>query len=519
MALEPEPRRPMGRRFACFAREHLLAIATAMVSLVATFWFVRVRSYSLYDDAYIYMRYAHNILQGCGLRWNCGDAPVEGFSSPLYLALSVLFARLSPDAESASQALGFLSVSAGLAGAGLLLPRLLGQSSRALVWAATLGATAFLALDHSLALNAVVGMDSALGMLAGVLILHAALAEGQRGLRLALCLGILVRFEFVVLLAALPLLPRARRLTYWIPLAVFLAALTLTRWFLFRDVLPNTFWVKSGGTGAHLMLGLRYLAQIIVHWPFLLGAPVALVMVRSHRSGLGFFLGGGLLWSAFVVRAGGDFYPHGRLLVPLLPAILALGIAGLIELGVALARRARVGTMRAAWVVLLLLGVAGAAWNRAHWAPAVHGYEQIERWAEVGKWIDTHRPGASVATAPIGAIGFFAPRSRIIDILGLTNPDARAWRSLPPERFDASAIGHERHNTDWVLAQKPDLFVTTHVLRNRPTQSLKGINATVWAEWQLMLAIIERRLPYRLVNLPLSGGKFWLAFERIPDAP
>ena len=42
------------------------------------------------DDAYIFFRYAENIVQGYGIVWNQGESPVEGFSSPLWLLILVL---------------------------------------------------------------------------------------------------------------------------------------------------------------------------------------------------------------------------------------------------------------------------------------------------------------------------------------------------------------------------------------------------------------------------------------------
>lgn len=39
------------------------------------------------DDAYIFFRYAANLLGGAGPVWNPGEPPVEGYSSPLWLGL------------------------------------------------------------------------------------------------------------------------------------------------------------------------------------------------------------------------------------------------------------------------------------------------------------------------------------------------------------------------------------------------------------------------------------------------
>ena len=64
-------------------------LGATVFALASLAWFVREHAYSLYDDAFIYLRFVHPVKAGCGLRWNCNAAPVEGFSGPLYLALLV----------------------------------------------------------------------------------------------------------------------------------------------------------------------------------------------------------------------------------------------------------------------------------------------------------------------------------------------------------------------------------------------------------------------------------------------
>ena len=50
----------------------------------------RVRARALEHDLrrrVIYLRYVRNLHAGCGPTFNCGQPPVEGFTSPLYLAV------------------------------------------------------------------------------------------------------------------------------------------------------------------------------------------------------------------------------------------------------------------------------------------------------------------------------------------------------------------------------------------------------------------------------------------------
>jgi len=51
------------------------------------------------DDAYIFFRYAENIVNGYGFVWNIGEQPVEGYTSFLYLVVLIFAKFLSLDLE------------------------------------------------------------------------------------------------------------------------------------------------------------------------------------------------------------------------------------------------------------------------------------------------------------------------------------------------------------------------------------------------------------------------------------
>lgn len=58
--------------------------------------------FTLFDDGMISMQYARNLTDGFGLRWNPGEAPVEGFSNLLWTLLMAALHRLGlPDAWAA----------------------------------------------------------------------------------------------------------------------------------------------------------------------------------------------------------------------------------------------------------------------------------------------------------------------------------------------------------------------------------------------------------------------------------
>src|SRR3954471_2234314 len=84
-----------------------LAAALALTSLAL---FVCDHTYSLYDDAFIYLRYVKTAYAGCGLRWNCNEPPVEGFSGPLYLAILLCVRAFTHKMVTATEVIGVASM-------------------------------------------------------------------------------------------------------------------------------------------------------------------------------------------------------------------------------------------------------------------------------------------------------------------------------------------------------------------------------------------------------------------------
>jgi hypothetical protein len=290
----------------------LAAIASALVGLL---WFVSQHAFSIYDDAYIYFRYADNLREGCGLSFNCGEAPVEGFTSPLYLLLLWLGGVLTADVEAWSQLLGPACLGAAL----VLAIRLAGDRPGWLGAAAAVGTAWVLTADDHLLHNAVSGLETGLAAAAVVGLTHAVLRrDGPRTATWAV-LGVLLRPECGVFVLLLPMLPwmrtRARVLAVVAPLLV----ITAVRLSIFGDVLPNTYWAKAGGTSAHMSLGWAYLGECASTFPLLCLAPLAL-LDGSRRREHAFVLLGMAVWCLSFLRTGGDHFAYARLVVPLVPA-------------------------------------------------------------------------------------------------------------------------------------------------------------------------------------------------------
>jgi len=139
------------------------SIILLVVSLVAfVLLAIAVRVTPLIDDAAINFRYVDMILQGEGVTYNPGDAPVFGSSTPLCLALLALVAACVPSYETAANLINLSS----FALAGWLLFRILlnGEDSRHW-WLPALGAVWFGLFQPENVLWSTQGLESGLHIL------------------------------------------------------------------------------------------------------------------------------------------------------------------------------------------------------------------------------------------------------------------------------------------------------------------------------------------------------------------
>ncbi len=486
--------------------------------------FVRDHSFSLYDDAYIYLRYVRSLRAGCGLRFNCEDAPVEGFTSPLYLALLVVGSLVTTRLVLLTQVLCTLAV-AGTLGLAVHAASstawgdhsLSTKSAVDLRAGVVLVVAAVLGLDHYVMVNAVVGLEAPVAALVVTAAWAAVLHDRRRTAIALVVLAFLARPEGLLLVAFLPVMPWARTWRVAGTLVASVAAITLARWLLFHDFVPNTYWAKAGGTQRHVELGLQYLTRLLSdQFPFVLFAPLAL-LVKKTRSAVAYLLAVSAAWLAFFLRSGGDVFPYGRLAFPIIPALTVLSARGVAEAGLRAASRVRTLSAHAPLVGVLLLVIAGGGLAgramKEHGLAGRHSDPKVDRWHVLAQHLAASYPHATIATVPIGALAYYS-RLRVIDMLGLTTPAvAKAGRTIPPELLTENWIGHERHNLEWVLAQKPDLVVTTQ-FRETPWDRLDETRAGFYAEWLFVRAVKEGRAPYHVVDAEIAPQVHFLLFER-----
>ena len=351
-----------------------LAIGTLFVartSLVTT----DGRTFTLFDDAMVSMRFARNLAEGHGLVYNAGQHPVEGYTNFLWtLWMAVLHLPPVPTR--------FVPLFVSLSGAVLLVIGvvLVGAIARRLVPNAP-GVAAIAmwitALYYPLIFWTLRGLEP--GMISVLVEAAVLLAWGLReaptarrsvGLAAVLVAGVLTRTDFVLLagvvlvwLAIGGATRQTRRAAFGAAGVVVVAIAVHTAFELayYGEIVPNTYTLKLGGVGLDTRiargsagLGALVLAELAV---VLLLAAIGFASARVPRRRavlLASLFGTGAAYSVFV---GGDAWEYlqyaNRYLAPLVPLLFVLAACGCGELVSWPANRARRSVLVIGAVALL----------------------------------------------------------------------------------------------------------------------------------------------------------------------
>lgn len=497
------------------------------------------------EDTFIYLRYALNAARGDGLVFNRGEW-VEGFSSPLWMAVLVGLAHLPLDLPMAAS-LASLACGAAVVA---LTPRLgarlgLGPGGR-------VGAALLVALSHPFAWWARSGLDTTFYalMLTVFCLVYldgeygpAAARPGRQRLGGLLLLRVAASRPEGVLLA--PVVgwdrwranDRAGLRRYAGVFLVGLAGLLLLRWMVYGALLPNT------GTKLLPERALRGAWQSLAWVAYLGGLPVALPVLALWRGDAPaverrratFLLAVVLVVSvAFLIACGGDYLPRFRFLVPTLPLLAVLCWWGLARLNGPGGRPLR------GWAAAVACLAIALAASLVEHREALRDHPRSGRWwrewadplanttnfhVVATRWILDHvPPGSLVAYGQMGKAPYYALVEgrdlAFLDTLGLVDRRVAAlngyplrltetWRQWTAGRSLADAEAAARaaiaaRSADYVVRERrPDFVIVEYVLRDLP----------------LLRAVVDDRefqATYRLVaTLPDPQRPAFLIYQRV----
>ena len=312
------------------------------------------------DDAYITFRHVVQFLAGNGLTFNTIER-VEGFTHPLWALLLSFFGWLGAPIAGAAVTMDLLCA-AVLLGALVLADRENGPLGVALL----VSCSGFIDFATS-------GLETPMTLLF-VYIAYRASPVLDRPVRAGMAVGLAyLCHPDVAVLALGPFLialaeARDRGLaTARAPLTRFIVSLASAPvlWHVFRlgyyrDIFPNTYYAKSGGS--YWSQGAAYIADFAAYAPLSAAGLILVAGLAFHdfRRGTGpdrwrrpAYLLAILLHIAVIARVGGDFMGF-RLLLPDLAAAAALSVGALAGLGPRTRPVAQAGlTAAALWALFL----------------------------------------------------------------------------------------------------------------------------------------------------------------------
>lgn len=462
------------------------------------------------EDSHITFRFAQNWALGHGPLWNLSEAPVEGYTNFLWVAVSALIIYLDWDLFSVATVMG-ISVS-------LITIELTRRFSLNYLDCNKLTALVpalFLALSGPMATWASSGMET---NIFGLMLFSACYyfvgywrEQKQFQLNLAftfILLATLLRpeglmvFCLMIGMSVILSLNQVKRIAHNHLLPLLLYVIPFSLYFIWRldffgDPLPNTFYVKTGGGIDQYLRGGQYLANFSVYYLLPLMAPMLLALVKlglpkwqgnlTIESLRQFALKHSALFICFVILAvyltyilyvGGDYMAMYRFLVPLLP-LLYIFMAPVIH-----AVWASESQLNKNYQPLILSIILAALLTGIHSTPIEeelfpkpgrqHGHYRgvvTERWhvarlSLIGQYFDGIKKDSSesLATRAIGAIAYYADMD-IHDMSGLTDTNISHKKM---KGMGKGWAGHEKMDIDYSFRRLSTYFMFDRMLVKKP---------------------------------------------------
>ena len=429
------------------------------------------------DDSFITFRYARHLADGLGPNWN-STGHVEGYTNFSWMLIMASFSKVGADLVVVSQVLGAVAMLATLYVVYLLWKRWSDEEPESgieipVVLAAALSG---ITLTGAVPFWGFSGMETPLFTLLLTLGAYRFVIEGRSEAALPVSAAVfaaaaMTRPEGLIAVAVTGafVLARAvdternaidlrRPLVWGATFALLYVPYFAWRYAYYDYLLPNTFYAKvepnrdlfDRGIDYVWAYGMRFLLPAL-----LVGGALLLTRPALRRDAAYVLALVGVMLAAVIFEGGEDF-PHGRLVAPVLPLIYITGVAGL---AMALRQLAIPPRQRALIATLALTLAALALLRGSHdlLGPIARERDALEERKTLARWLDGNTPeDYTIAAYAVGAIGYYADRD-VLDMLGL-NDTTIAHTDVPG--LGTGFGGHEKYNIDYVLDEvRPEIIV------------------------------------------------------------
>jgi len=430
-------------------------------------------SFSTSDDAFISFRYARNLAHGHGLVFNPGER-VEGYTNFLWTILISLGLRFVGPVLF-SKVLGVICSVLLI----IVFQRYCWRRHPFLWW----GPVLYLALDPGFIDWSTRGLETSLFTLLFWFSFQIALQQSPSHPQLwAVMSGLIValtvftRPEGALAIILFPMVwwARSRKemssglACFSLGVAALLGPYLLWKYLYFGNVVPNTFYAKTGGGSLMLWRGVAYILQGW-GWPeaILLGVVVwGFFTVRHRVSGViaGLFA---FVYLFYVGVIGGDSLGVDRFLVPILPFVLYAAFEVVTDYYQRFRNTSRVLLIILPTLILIVLNALPL--TRRVKDPDVFSSEKEyrQKWTRYGRCLGAYAEGGdSVATSVIGRVSYYS-NLYIMDVFGLIDPYIA---HLTKPNIGGGAAGHEKSDWDYILSRRPTFITGRELIIGPPSE-------------------------------------------------
>ena len=434
------------------------------------------------EDAFISFRFARNLAEGYGFRWNLHQLPVEGFTNFAWTLILSAAYKLGMELEIVSRAMGILFALLTLAVSWKIVERY----SRADGWWKYIG-VGFLAAAPPLASWASSGLETTMFTFLVTWGIYFYLRSGEESKYIPwwgviLLLAALTRPEgliFFIIIALHSFITRGVGRKTIVPVILFVipfALFEIWRITYFGDYLPNTFYAKTGFTSAMLVRGVKYVVKFFL----VTGTPIlGLLMLIKPGRPYGLLLSVCGFYLMYVTLVGGDYMHYFRFVVPILPLLMLLAGEGVNRLR--LKRKYPAYALGGVCGALMLFG----AFYPFGIKPSVDVLSakplyyvcgrpmllferyQVARLKLLGEaFAGVQRPGESLATSAIGIIGHKTALA-VHDFHGLTD---RHVAKMENPSMGHGDLAHEKIDFAYTMSLNPTYVMFTREFKHYPME-------------------------------------------------
>ena len=475
------------------------------------------------DDAFISYRYVKNFVNGHGLVFNPGER-VEGYTNFLWIILLSIFAKFGLDIIVVSKILG---IGSGCVTLFLLykISALFFQKKKRLTgptkegasspqdWFFALFPSLLLASNSAFAYWSISGLETAFFLMTILLSVYFYFIN-QRLMIVFTALSTLIRPEgvliFVIIILHKLFFKKDKLKDCLFSLAGFIALLLpflIFKILYYGDILPNSFYAKTGFSLEYIKSGLEYFWLFLRHyalWGILYLLPILFYKSLDDKQKL--FLLFTYVYTFYVIMIGGDVLVVHRFFLPVLP-FLYLFYSFSIEKLFLLFKKRSFGILLN--VLLIFLLSAGTLLLPHKWISEVRKrekflVEKMKFWAESLNGF--YGSNFTIAASTIGALSYYLD-AKVTDMLGLTDK----YISRHPEMIPGmiSSWKERRFNTQYLLSLDPDFILfSTERKPSAPAERALFLNSKFRENYypiffrkeDILLAVFKRKGVYLKEN-------------------